>query len=134
MTPEGVTGSIISPDGKRVVTGEDGKLAICPLDGGAPRLLKGVEPEDRPLEWSPDGRWLYVRPGRSPAVGSPRLTARVSRIDVETGRREAWTEFHPTDSSGMTSVSVSAITPDGKSLAFTYARRNSDLYVVNGWK
>jgi len=34
----------------------------------------------------------------------------------------------------MNGISIGAITPDGKTIAFTYGRRNSDLYVVSGWK
>jgi Tol biopolymer transport system component len=133
VTPEGVTGEILDREGRRlVVRGEGGALALLTLEGGATRPLAGSEPGDRPLRWSDDGRFLFVRPRRSDAAGA--LTDRVVRIDLSAGRRELWKEFRPADTSGMSAVNVTAITPDGKTLAATYQRRNSDLYVAEGWR
>lgn len=103
---------------------------------GTVRPLAGSEPGDLALKWSADGSSLFVRARRidDTIVGGASLTDRAFRINVESGRRELWKEFRPSDPGGMNGISIGAITPDGKTIAFTYGRRNSDLYVVSGWK
>jgi eukaryotic-like serine/threonine-protein kinase len=129
VTPEGVVGFVLSPDGRFFVArAPDQKPALYPVEGGPPRLIEGLEPTDRPMRWSADGKSLFVSPvGRS-------LTARVYRVEVSSSRRELWKEFAPRDPTGLTNCRASAITPDGKTLVFVYHRTLSDLYVVEGLK
>jgi hypothetical protein len=129
ITPEGVIGAVLSPDGRFVVaSGPDQKPALYPVEGGPPRPIEGLEPNDFPLRWSADGKFLFVRPrGRS-------VTARVYRVEVSSGRREVWKEFAPRDQTGLIDFYLSAITPDGKTLVFNYQHTLSDLYVVEGLK
>ena len=137
ISAEGVIGGFLSPDGKRlVVLGQDTRLSLLTLAGGEVKPLAGSEAGDRPLGWSSDAGSLFVRPrrGGDGGLGNSALRDSVFRINVESGRREIWKEFRPSDPSGMTSIGVNAITPDGKTLAATYTRRNSDLYVATGWK
>jgi hypothetical protein len=129
VSPEGVVGALLSPDGRFFVArGPDQKPALYPVEAGPPRPIKGLEPSDRTLGRSADGKLLFVRPlGRS-------LTARVYRVDVASGRRELWKEFAPRDPTGLTDISADAITPDGKTLVFAYHHVLSDLHVVEGLK
>jgi eukaryotic-like serine/threonine-protein kinase len=129
VSPEGVVGALLSPDGRFFVgRGPDQKPALYPVEAGPPRPIEGLEPSDQPLRWSADGKSLFVRPlGRS-------LTARVYSVDVASGRRELWKEFAPRDPTGLTDISADAITPDGKTLVFAYHHILSDLYVVEGLK
>src|SRR5262249_4221595 len=63
VTPEGVIASLVSPDGKLLLSQQSGKweFALTPLDGGgAPTPLRGFEPGDRPLGWTTDGGAVYV--------------------------------------------------------------------------
>ena len=128
-SPEGVVGALLSPDGRFFVArSPDQKPALYPVEAGPPRPIKGLEPSDRTLGWSADGKLLFVRPlGRS-------LTARVYSVDVASGRRELWKEFAPRDPTGLVDISADAITPDGKTLVFAYHQTLSDLYVVEGLK
>jgi eukaryotic-like serine/threonine-protein kinase len=129
VSPEGVVGALLSPDGRFFVArAPDQKPALYPVEGGPPRQIEGSAPNDIPLRWSADGKSLFVRPrGRS-------LTARVYRVEVASGRRDLWKEFVPHDPTGLTDSYASAITPEGKTLVFTYNRILSDLYVVEGLK
>jgi Tol biopolymer transport system component len=128
VTPEGVFGSVLSPDGTLVVArGPDQKVAFYPVDGGPPRALEGLDPNDQPLRWSTDQRSLFV----SYEIRNS-MTARVFRVDVTTGRRELWKEYSLRDPAGITRFSATAITPDGKTMIFTYAQRISDLYLADG--
>jgi serine/threonine protein kinase/Tol biopolymer transport system component len=133
VSPEGMPAGIPSPDGKQLIVFQQGKPpALLSREDGAIHPIPGAEPGDNPLEWSSDGRSLFLKPRRPD--DQSRLTDRVVRLDLATGRRETWRDTRPADTSAMTSAGVSAITPDGKTLAFTYTRNNNDLYAVDGWK
>ena len=61
VTPEGVVASLLSPDGKSLVTQTPEGLALTPLEGGPSRPIPGLEPDDRPLRFAVDGRSLFLR-------------------------------------------------------------------------
>jgi eukaryotic-like serine/threonine-protein kinase len=130
ITPEGVAGAVLSPDGRFIAArSPDQKAALYPVDGGPPRAIDGVDPNDEILQWSADQRFLYV--GANPG---PRPTARIDRLEVSTGRRELWKEFTLPDPAGIDDFRAGAITPDGKAFVFIYKQQISDLYVVDGLK
>ena len=133
VSPEGMQGGLPSPDGKQLIVGQQGKpLSLLSREDGSIHPVPGAEIGDNPLAWSSDGRSLFVRPRREESQSQ--LTDRVLRLDLATGRRETWRDLRPVDTSAMTSASVSTISPDGKTFAFTYVRNNNDLYAVDGWK
>ncbi len=119
----------ISPDSKcwAVIDGE-GKGLIVSLDGGPTRTLSGVEPDDVLAQWSADGRYLYAtRPQDVPA--------KVFRVEIATGRRGLWKELMPADPSGVNRFEWIAISPDGRSYAYSYMRiLICDLYLIEGLK
>ena len=130
VTPEGVVGTALSPDGRFVAArGLDQKVALYPIEPGPTRPISGVDPDDRILRWTADGKSLFVRnqTGRS-------LTSRVYRVDIATGRRELWKEFTPRDTTGIQRVAANAATADGRILIYTYGHTLSDLYVIDGLK
>ena len=130
ISPEGyrALGRSVSRDGKfAAVTGPDRRLYLYPLEGGEPVAIAGVSPGEVAGGWGADGRSLYVyRRGELPA--------KVSLVDVETGRREFWKTLMPADSAGVSTITRICPTPDGKSYAYAYIRTLSDLYLVEGIK
>jgi hypothetical protein len=80
------------------------------------------------LRLTADGRTLFLR------ADAREFPARVFRLDVATGRREVWKELMPADPAGITLLSPGAISEDGKTILFDYARSLSDLYVAEGLK
>jgi eukaryotic-like serine/threonine-protein kinase len=65
ISPEGVTlqetARTVSPDGKSVIAfAGNGKAMLFPIEGGDPRPVAGLNPGDRPIQWTADGRFLYV--------------------------------------------------------------------------
>ena len=128
--PDGVTSALpgfaISPDGTLVAAiGSEHKAILVPVDGGLTRPLAGVEEGEFPLRFSPDGRSVYLwKRGDVPA--------RVTRLDLGTGRRETWKDLLPADPAGVERISNVLVTPDGKGYAYCYARLLSDLFVVEG--
>ena len=83
-----------------------------------------------PRGWAPDGSlWLSEGGDHAPA----RL--RLFRVDVHTGKVLEERSVGPTDSSGATSIGVLVLTPDGRGMAFTYARNVGSLYILRGlWR
>jgi eukaryotic-like serine/threonine-protein kinase len=102
---------------------------MTPLDGGASRPIAGVARGERPLQFTADGRYLFFR------SALPReFPARVFRLDVASGRREAWKELMPGEPAGLTSLQPAAISADGQTILFEYSRRLADLYLADGLK
>jgi len=118
-----------SPDGKWVTARQrDDTLALYPIGSGEPRFVRGLMANDRMAGWSAHSRSLYVQ------TLNPDWPIRVSRLDVETGRREPWKDLLPSDAAGIDSPQGARgvrITPDGRFYVFSFRRALSDLYVVD---
>jgi Tol biopolymer transport system component len=116
----------VSPDGRMAaVIGPDRRRYLYPISGGEPTPVPGVEPEEDPVGWTPDGRFLYVfRRGDYPG--------KVFRLDPSTGRRELWRELTPPDPAGISSLSPPAVASDGKTYVYSYNRILSDLFLATG--
>ena len=132
-SPEGIEASIgarisPAPNGRAVAAiGPGRKCLLYPIDGGEPRSLAGVEEGEAPLGWSRDGHWLFVR--GNPSADPP---ARIFRIEIETGRREAWRELMPADPAGFRSIGNVAVAADGEAYAYSYGTAFSQLMLVDG--
>jgi len=130
VSPEGVRltpySHLISPDGKFLfAVAPDGVPTLFPVDGGEPRRIRGLEPDELPCAWDGSGRYLFVyRPGELPA--------RTSRLEVATGAREPWKTMIPADPTGVTFIRPPHFSHDGETIVYSYTRRLSNLYVVKG--
>jgi Tol biopolymer transport system component len=128
ITPEGIAGRLVSPDGQWLITSDaQQKLSLNPVAGGEPQPIPGQADGDEPIQWSADGRSIYVRQD-----GGDLNIMRVYRLELSTGRRELRKEYAPADPVRAAVVLPLALTPDGKSYAYTYARNFFDLYLVKG--
>jgi Tol biopolymer transport system component/predicted Ser/Thr protein kinase len=129
ISPEGTNPFyVISPRGDLVAgVGPDHKIYLYPVAGGEPTPVSGTTPDEAPTGWSADGRSLYIfRFGEIPA--------KVSELDLSTGKRKPWKELVPADSAGIDTIRGITITPDAKAYIYGYIRTLSDLYVVDGLK
>jgi outer membrane protein assembly factor BamB len=118
----------VSPDGKHAtVSGPDRRRYLYPVDGGEPVPIVGLEPDEDPIGWTADGRFLYVfRRGEYPG--------KVYRLDAASGKRELWKELTPPDPAGISSLSPPAVAADGRTYVYSYNRILSDLFLANGVK
>ena len=131
VTPEGVRGTVLSPDGKFVVvTDSHNEQRIWSLDKGDSQPIKGLESNERAFAWSGNGKELYV----SPAGGVGTLPRRVLLLEPISGRKRPWRILAPTDITGVTNISFPVISPDGRTYAYTFNRKLGDLYVIRGVK
>jgi eukaryotic-like serine/threonine-protein kinase len=124
ITPEGVVGTLMSPDGQRlVVRAADGRPGLFDVKTASVGGIAGLLDGERLVRWDAAGRSLYVyRPSAFPL--------RMFRLDIATGRREPSLQISPADPSGI--VSGVLLTPDGRSSVYTVSHKVSDLYVVTG--
>ena len=117
--------SPVSPDGSILAAFKDDVVALYPLNGGEPRTLDDVPASMAVIRFTPDGRFLYVKEdfGRS---------ARIHRVDIDTGRRELWRTIEPSDPGGLDVIYAIQISDDGESYYYSFSRTVSDLYLVEG--
>jgi len=102
-----------------------GKLSLFPIEGGAPKLIAAGEAGESVIGWSADGRHLFLSKLEEPSL------LKIGRLDVATGRREAWRELKTPDPVGVT-ISKVVMTPDGESLAYSFQRDITTLFLIGG--
>jgi len=132
LTPGGIdfvwSGHAVSPDGRWVTaTPIDGPPRRYPVTGGDSLAIPGLEEEEVPIQWTSDGRSLYV-------YKSGELPARVSILGLEDGRRRHWRDLAPSDPAGVFGVDSLAIAIDGEGYVYSYRRLLSTLFVIEGLK
>jgi hypothetical protein len=116
----------MSPDRRAVATfGLDGRFAIYPIDGGTPHHIESIVPGWFLVQWSRDGRFLYV----GQQEGS---SANIYRVDPVTGRRELWKKITPSDTAALGAIYAVHIADDEQSYFYSVVRHPSDLYLVRG--
>lgn len=72
--------------------------------------------------------------GKSLLLRTPNLPVNVTRVDLATGRREAFKQIVPADPAGVQAIPTLWFSADGKSYAYSVGRILSDLFVVDGLK
>jgi Tol biopolymer transport system component len=118
LTEEWTTALRVSPDGKSVITLQpDTTYYIQPLNGEAAKPIPGLESGDEPIQWSDDGRAVYV-------IGSGEFATKIYRVDLATGNRREWKTIDPPNKVGLVGLETNQggilITPDGKVSVYTY--------------
>ncbi|HUP49845.1 MAG TPA: serine/threonine-protein kinase [Thermoanaerobaculia bacterium] len=117
----------VSPDGRRVAGMNRAEtIVLYPTDGSLRSTpVRGARKGEIPIQWSADGRSLYVY---QPTA----LPARIVRIDLGDGSRDHWREFAPADPAGVYRISPVVITRNGNAYAYNALRTLNDLYVAEG--
>ena len=108
------------------MTGDGRNWFIQSLAGGEPRAIQGVRPGEVVLGWSADGLAIFVRSGWS------LLPLVLTRLDLATGaRRQVLTAMPPDPAGHLVTLGV-FVTPDAGAFAFTYGKKLTELYLVEG--
>jgi eukaryotic-like serine/threonine-protein kinase len=132
ITPPGVAGFQVSPDGKWLLAGTPGSSSVTgdfvvPTSGGPPVHVVGLKPGEGTLSWSSDNK-LYV--GYAPPPGA--MSVAIIKLDPHTGARTAWRSIPVIPVRDTTIYRIPIITPDGSAYAYGYTQRLSDLYIITG--
>ena len=124
VTPEGVTGGVVSSDGQYILA-NNGSEAIYPTAGGEPRSIPGIEPGFIPMQWSEDNSSIYAyRPGQVPT--------RVFKVNVATGKTTVIQELQPQVTTGVVTIAPVVVNRAGSRFAYSYYQVFSVLYVISG--
>jgi DNA-binding winged helix-turn-helix (wHTH) protein/Tol biopolymer transport system component len=128
LTPETIVGFLVSPDGRSVLAGgpDEGQYSLYSIDGGQPRILPKMESGFRPFQWSPDGKFLYLRHGKWPAE--------IYRWNIMTGQKQFLRSVGPSDQAGLLALDRILIAEKEKTFVYQYGRITSDLFLVDGLK
>jgi len=125
VTPEGITGGLVSPDGAFIVANNGSTAAVYPIGGGAPRVIPGLQPGFIPVQWSEDDSAVYgYRPGQIPTE--------VYKVNLATGEKSVIQDLQPEASVGVVSIAPVVVTRDGSRFAYSYYQVSSVLYVISG--
>jgi eukaryotic-like serine/threonine-protein kinase len=126
ITPEGITGGLISPDGQYIIRADDsGEVAIYPTAGGAPHAVPGLEPRFVPVQWSEDSSSVYgYLTGQTPTS--------VYEVNLTTGKRSVTQELQPPTTAGVVNIAPVVVTRDGSRFAYSYYQVSSVLYLISG--
>ncbi len=132
VTPENTYRIVPSPDGKFLSgLATDGHYYYYGVETGEAAAIAGLMPGEEPIQWSVDGRTLFVRGAdENLAEGAP--TGRVFRLDPRTGRRELFREIPSLDPSAGGGVGRIIVSADEKTIVYTHYRFPSDLFLVEG--
>ena len=99
---------------------------VFQVSGGAPRVLRIGFPA-MPLRWSADGKALFVTPITN------WWSMKIFRFDLAKSQCRLWKEEAPADHVGLAGILGVAISSDERTVAYSYMKILSELFVVNGW-
>jgi dipeptidyl aminopeptidase/acylaminoacyl peptidase len=126
VTPDDVTNAILSNDDRTLlIRRASGAVETMALDGGAPAAVRGIEPDDALLAWTPDGRGVIVAKTHD-------LPAVAHRVDPVTGTRTLLRSIEPPDPTGVQRIDTPYWMPDGRGYAYGFTRELSQIFVVRG--
>jgi hypothetical protein len=128
ITPEGITGGLISPDGQfifRKINDEGGGVAVFPTAGGPPHTIPDLEPGFVPIQWSPNGSSVYVY-----LLGQ--VPSKVFEVNLATGKRTFIQELQPPTNVGVANIAPVVVNREGSRFAYSYYQVSSVLYLISG--
>jgi Tol biopolymer transport system component len=131
VTPEGVVPCALSPDGARLAAlDRDRNLVIVPTDakaGVAPRSVTRMSSQGDRIQWSADGRSLFI-------ADVAAIPIRVDRLDLSSGRRSPWRSLSPSGRWGGGNLTNLLLAANERAWVCGYHRFFSELLVIDGLK
>ena len=125
VTPEGITGGLVSPDGQSIIANNGPTAAVYPVAGGPPRPIPGLEPGFVPIQWSEDISAIYgYRPGQVPTG--------VYKVNLVTGEETLVQDLQPKSPVGIVYIAPVVVNRDASRFAYSYYQVFSVLYVISG--
>ena len=114
--------SPVSPDGRSFIAQRDGKWVVHFIQENSDKPITALRADEFPIAWAADSKHIFTQAASDGGIS-------LSRIDLDSGRREPWQVLRPKEQIGLRPVSSpTAITPDGRWIAFTYGTQLGQLY------
>jgi eukaryotic-like serine/threonine-protein kinase len=125
VTPVGTRAGKLSPDASRVVTLDIAadKYVLADAASGKVSDIPGLEKDDEVLGWNLDGSMVNV--------WNQDLPARLSQLDVATGRRQFVQTVEPMAMLGSMYARM-VTSADGKTVAYRHRRGLYAIYIADG--
>ncbi len=126
ITPEGISGGPISPDGTQFIGRDEANVSfIESFDGHFSPMKLNVAPSEDVHGWL-DSRHVYLY--------TPPLGTIVYSLDVNTGKREVLKRITVSDPAGVEGIVPVEVARDGKHVLYGVGRRLANLHEVEGLK
>ncbi|MGC1964698.1 MAG: hypothetical protein WA676_18310, partial [Candidatus Sulfotelmatobacter sp.] len=126
ITPEGITGGLVSPDGQYIFRVNDaGGVAVYATAGGPPRTIPDLEPGLVPIQWSQDSSSVYV-------YLRGEVPTNVYQVDLVTGKKTLIQQLQPPTNAGVANIAPVVMTRDASRFAYSYYQVSSVLYLISG--
>jgi eukaryotic-like serine/threonine-protein kinase len=126
VTPEGITGGLVSPDGQYIFRANDsGGVAVYATAGGGPRIIPDLEPTFTPVLWSDDNSSVY-------GYLRGQVPAKVYKVDLVTGKKTLIQELQPPTNTGVANIAPVVVSHDASRFAYSYYQVSSVLYLISG--
>jgi hypothetical protein len=101
------------------------EVTLCSLEKLSCRKLP-LAAEGTPIQWSDDGRYLYLR-------DHGEIPVRVTRYEIATGIRTDWLALGSEDPASVIGIGRIVLSRDGRSYAFNPREvQDSSLFVIEG--
>ena len=125
VTPPGTRFGKLSPDGTRIITRDIAaeKYVLVDVPSGKTSDIPGIEKEDEILGWNLDGHTANV--------WNQELPARISQLDVASGRRQLVQTVEPLAMLGSMYARM-ATSADGKTAVYRHRRGLYAIYTADG--
>jgi WD40 repeat protein len=115
---------VVSPDQRWIATSDsDGTVMLVPVDGGQPDRLTEISTRFEVIGWLAEGSLLLFDHDAIPA--------QILRFDPRSRRVASVRTIAPADLNGTQRIHKVLVTPDGKTFAFHYRRRNDTVYLLD---
>jgi eukaryotic-like serine/threonine-protein kinase len=125
ITPEGIIGGLISPDGRYIFRANDAGVAVYSTAGGESHPIPDLEPSFTPVQWSEDNSSVYgYLPGEVPT--------RVYEVNLASGKKTLVQDLQPTASAGVVYIAPVVVTRDASRFAYSYYGVSSKLFIISG--
>jgi hypothetical protein len=101
-------------------------LALFPVEGGQPRPVSTVKPEEVLAGWGADSQSVYVYT----LEGDLPLT--IDTIDLRSGHRRPFKQITPANLQAFGGIQKVIVTPGGAAYGYQYGHYPCILHVIEG--
>jgi Tol biopolymer transport system component len=128
LTPEGIGGPALSPDGRSIaVASSDGKWGIWSMEGGSFHSIPDLDANYSVNDWSRDGNSVYVTSSKP-----DEQNGRVYLVNIHTGKMELWKSLAREGQPITGGFGALQFSRDGSAYSYLYSQTVSEAYVVRG--
>ena len=128
VTPEGIIGTKLSPDGRTLIaTDINNQKILYLLESGETSPINGLDDDDEIIRWNDDGKSLFV-------FHPLDLPIKIYRLNLAAGNKELVREIKPSDQVGTFGAIYCFLTPNAKTYIYGLRKYLFDLYIAEGLK